>query len=701
MIDFEEHLYNDDPNQGHPDVRTRLKDVSYFFLGNGLIQAAVQAAPAGEGTPLGLLIMNPEHLGMKREALTLDTETGLENTMLHIRNRLPAGAAKSQPLAARESTSAEEGPDIASWINLSQSSVSFTAAWCEKSGLPTVQVDWQTEDFSISELFYCPDCAKARLIREIRIKNLIDTTLEMEWRTGILQKNIKKEISLIPGKEEKIFLGYTLNTGKNQVEIDLVSRVLTGSSTVQYWGKTMQISFGSPLLDRYFNAARYQLPVVMSRTGRVDASIWQYNREWVRDQAMMAVGLILVGHHETARKLLQRLLQEFVTDEGDTIDSSEIRDTDEVELDQNGVLLYALEKYLMWTEDESLISENWNKIKAVAEFPLRDIFIHKPSGMLCNTREYWERHRAHGIKPGLELIYQVFVAIGLSSASAMARLLGEYQEALRWKARAKDIKRNVLLHPDFCLVDDRGFIKRRRSSGKVQETIKPRKKTCFPPGVPLLAKGKHFLNPDASTALPIALGFIPPDSPAADATMNHLELLWNQAWSGGGYGRYHVSSEPDSPGAWPFPSLFIARAYLEIGNFERVWQILQWLDTLPGAVSGSWFENYGARVSPPFPQVGITPWTWAEMIILLVHHILGIQPEEEHIRFRPRLLPGVEKVKGSVPVRNFRLNLNLKRVAEKTTPTFKSDTLFIRSSANEILIPYPREDIIIRTELPV
>ena len=74
MIDVKEHYYDDDPESGHPDVRTRIKGVSYFFIGNGWIQGAVQVAPSGEGTPLGLLIMNPEYLGKKREALTMDKD---------------------------------------------------------------------------------------------------------------------------------------------------------------------------------------------------------------------------------------------------------------------------------------------------------------------------------------------------------------------------------------------------------------------------------------------------------------------------------------------------------------------------------------------------------------------------------------------------------------------------------------------------
>lgn len=62
MIDVKEHIYHDDPKVGHPDVKTRLKDGYYFFLGNGLIQAAIQVAPSNDGSPLGLIIMNPEQL---------------------------------------------------------------------------------------------------------------------------------------------------------------------------------------------------------------------------------------------------------------------------------------------------------------------------------------------------------------------------------------------------------------------------------------------------------------------------------------------------------------------------------------------------------------------------------------------------------------------------------------------------------------
>ena len=77
MIEASEHFYQDDPNHGPRDVATRLANVNYFFLGNGLIQAAVQYSPDGDGTLAGLLVMNPDRLRQKRAAVTMDARTGL------------------------------------------------------------------------------------------------------------------------------------------------------------------------------------------------------------------------------------------------------------------------------------------------------------------------------------------------------------------------------------------------------------------------------------------------------------------------------------------------------------------------------------------------------------------------------------------------------------------------------------------------
>jgi len=673
MINVKEHFCDDDPAKGHPDVRTKLKDVSYFFLGNGHIQAAVQIAPSGEGTPVGLLIMNPEYLGKKREALTFDPDSGLENTMIRL---ISAPSAKTTGTGSLE------------------------AGWLEEYEFPVAQVLWQVGNFRVAEFFYCPDLSHPAIMREVRLKNATDHIVQARLKTGILDNTIDEEFSLEPEGIKKIFLRYTLNSSGKHVILDLVSEAGIGRKALQYWKEKTYASFGSPILDNYFNASRFQLPAVISKSGKVDCSIWQHNRERVRDQAMMAVGLTISGHHKIAYTILDRLFEKFVTKKGDIIDSSEERGSDEVDLDQNGVLLFALKNYVLWTDSQELIVKHWNKIAASAEFHLSDVFLQKRSGLLANRKEYWGRNQAYGIVKGMELAHQLFAAIGLSAASTLAFIVSRKREALRWEEEARRIKSAMLDDSRYGLVDSRGFIKRRSADGIIQEIIKPLPKARLSEGVPLSLRREHRLNPDTSSVLPIAMRFISPDSPLASLTLDSVETLWNQAWKDGGYGRYHVSSETEFPGSWPFPSLFIARAYVETGNFEKVWKILQWLNKVPGALSGSWFEYYGQHLAPHFSQIGITPWTWAEMLILLIHHIIGIQPEVDHLRIRPKLIPGIEKIRASFPLRNKKIDIEIKSGRKKRSYGFRSNGKIIRSSEKEAHISYLEDDLWVEASLP-
>ncbi len=161
-----------------------------------------------------------------------------------------------------------------------------------------------------------------------------------------------------------------------------------------------------------------------------------------------------------------------------------------------------------------------------------------------------------------------------------------------------------------------------------------------------------------------------------------------------------ISSEPDSPGPWPFPSLFVARAYSEMQNGEKVRRILEWLNSLPGALSGSWFEFYGERLAPPFPQVGITPWTWAEMLILLVHHIIGIHPQFDRLRIQPKLLPEMNRIQASFPLRNTRLNLKIERRAQREPFVVSSNSTVLESSSTEAAIAYSKDKMQVKILIP-
>jgi hypothetical protein len=92
---------------------------------------------------------------------------------------------------------------------------------------------------------------------------------------------------------------------------------------------------------------------------------------------------------------------------------------------------------------------------------------------------------------------------------------------------------------------------------------------------------------------------------------------------------------------------------------------------VPGSRACSWFEFYGPRPVPPYPQVGIIPWTWAELIFLFVHHIAGVRPAGNALLIRPRLLPGLDRLRADIPVREGRLELSLRRARRGEEPGFR------------------------------
>ena len=649
-MDVREHFYTEDPSRGPVDGKTTLAGVDYFFLGNGLIQAAVQVASAEGATPVGLLVMDPERLGPKRAGLTFDGQTGLSATALSLTDGTAVYAAR--------------GPSV-------------KARWLPQSDDPVVEVAWRGGPYRVLEHFFCAAARSARVFRRVTVLRAAPGASRIRLRTGLAGRPVEAGLSLRANASPSVTFEYRLTRRAGRASVD--ARIADGgaepSGSRSVWADTAFCRFSDPLLDRFFAAAKFQLRAAVSASGRLDGSIWQYNLEWVRDQAFIAMALAMSGQAAVARTMLARLLSDFVSGEGATMDSSRFRPWQESEFDQNGVLLFAVASYLDWTGDRGLIEEHWKRIERTADFPLRPEFRHGPSGLLSNQREFWERHGAHGIRPGMELAHQLFVAMGLRSAGRIAALLGRGRKAAEWTAAAAALREAMLRSKRFSLVESGTFIKRRGVDGRVQEEIRPEEGSSFPGQTPLFGPGRHFLDPDTSSVLPIAWEFVDPAGRLARGTLASMETLWGQRWSGGGYGRYNVTSEPDSPGPWPFASLFVARAALEAGDGAKARRVLDWMGRVPGARAGSWFEFYGPRPVPPYPPVGIIPWTWAELIFLFIHHAAGVRPAEDALRVRPRLLPGQDRLEADLPLRGGRLELSVRRARRGEEPGFKVGTL--------------------------
>jgi hypothetical protein len=467
LISFEEHTYTDDPLIGHPDVRIRLKNAEYFFLGNGLIQGAVQYSPSGEGSPFGLLIMDPDKLSMKRDSLTMDEEMGLSETSLVISENFLSGHFDNEGIIH----------------------------WKNDHELPVIEVIWHWRSIKTIELFYCPDRTNPRIIREILVENLLSHNRKIKISTSIRREKLNHKIILHSKEQKKFYISYSCDNSGN-IRFELLHKINTEDAKI-FWKNQTDIKSNHLLIEKFFSSSAFQLASMVSAKGKMDASIWQYRREWVRDHSFMCLGLIYTGHYELARIFLKRLLNEFVSDEGDTLDSSERRHIDEVELDQNGVLLYAINEYLKWTGDNDFIIANKEKITSVASFPLRPEFHDNKYGLLHNSREYWERHSLHGITDGYEFAYQLWVIKGLKAAASLGR---EFYFGFpdKWETVARQISDTLLDEHNSGLISNGSLIKRRNRNGSIAETINPGSSKELPQKIPLVKPGDHFLNPDSS-----------------------------------------------------------------------------------------------------------------------------------------------------------------------------------------------------------
>lgn len=662
----------------HNDFQSNNPGMEYYFLGNGKILAAVQSAPKPEsGTHAGLLVMSSEHFGRKISTYLYHPERGLQNSRFMV---LVGGKAYAPEYA----TSA--------------------IRWEYPDGIPTIVLEWDAGGCRVREELFCP-INDAAIVRTVTIRNTSASSVDAsslillypnlmyfdEYNVDRARKTLKatgyqsmelfslnestvgdrhmniRVGDLAPGAEKTVTAILTLNLPRDQWEKKGLAVMREESK--QYWQHHATVETDHKGLNHLFASSKTGLRTAVAQSGKMDGAIWQYNMEWVRDQSMVAVGAAMSGQLEIAEALLRRMMTLSVDDDGKTVESSRHRPPETIELDQNGELLYALWMYWAWTGSDHLIREYWKKITNVAEYVLQPVFRDPRIGLLKNSREYWERDPAFGVKEGYESSYQTWNIVGLQLAAEMATHMSEPEKAKAWRDASALMKESFLKHPKFSLVDGGRFVKRRLVTGEVQRTFEPPNRQSMPKGMPLNVEPVSYCDPDASNVLPIMLGVVDPKSPLASKTLESMEHLWNQRWTTGGYARYDVTSEPDSPGPWPFATMFIARSYFEAGNDEKVWRSLQWLLDVQGGKAGSWLEYYGDRPTPPLPPVGIVVWTWGEIIAFFVHHMLGVRPNPRNLVIRPRLLKEMNELSAKLLVHGHDVNLTVRRSAGKPSAT--------------------------------
>ncbi len=681
------------------DYISYLPGVEYFLIGNGDIQGVVQlckdSTGPDQGSFFGFTIMSAEHFTQKWTTFLYSAGRGFGNTL--------------------------------AWLGVDENSYGISSkslknvAWKYIDGVPVVSVVWIEKNCEMEEQFFVPKDGPI-LFRRLHVRNLDveshrisagltlypniaffdevytnaeDRTANAEGFTKLKMYCYEKKIETLgrytiraqqgviaPGSETEATFAYYLDGGESLIRKNDLKTFWAGA--VDYWREKNTLSTGKPSLDSAWNLSRTGLKAHVASNGKRDSGIWEYGMEWVRDDVMIMTAFLQSGFFTEAKTLLERMFTKFVTEDGRTVESSQVFAFNFTEIDQNGELLYGTWAYLCWTGDYATVRKYWEKIVALAELPLRPFFRQPDSGLLSNVREFWERSDSFGVKPGYELAYQFWVILGLEKSAEVADKLGHGRYAARWRKASKEIREAFLGNPKFRLIEDGHFIKRRTLSGEWQKVMIPPNRKNMPAGTPIAVEETPLTEPDTSEVLPIMFEMIDPKSELAAKTLSWVESLWNERWKIGGYERYNSSSEPEPPGPWPFASLFVAQANWEAGNFEKGMRVIDWLSTINGGLSGGWFEYY----PDGHPSVGIIGWNWAEVVRFVVDHILGVRPQLDKLVIRPRLGAGIDTVKSRVKVREMRLDLTLTASGNESAATVNGKGIGLNDG--QLVLPYRR-----------
>ncbi len=679
------------------DYISYLPGVEYFLLGNGDIQGVVQYCKdnteAGNSSFFGFTIMDAERFTEKWSTYLYRTSSGLANGRMWI-------IVDGKTYAVSRENFKEIG-------------------WKQVEEVPVVSMRWEAGGCEVEEELFVPNeggiiFRRGAVRNDDVVSHKVETGLMIYPNVGLFDEiytdektktvnaegyatlrlvSMEKGVrtlgrydlrvdvgELAPGREATTTYAYCIRGDEKILKKKSYESIW--KDTASYWKAKTQVSTSNTNLDHVWEVSRTGVKAHVARSGKRDSGTWEYAMEWVRDDVMIMTAFLMAGFHDEAKVLLLRMLNKFVASDGRTVESSRVYDYQFTEIDQNGELLYGIWMYLCWSGDFATIRRYWDKIILLARLPLKPYFRDKKSGLLSNQREFWERSDSFGVKPGFELAYQFWVIMGLEKISEVADKLGRKSEAKEWRDAGRSIKNAFLNDPKFRLVEDGHFIKRRTLDGEWQKTFVPPNRKNMPAGTPIAIEENPLAEPDASEVLPIMFGMVDPASDLSRRTLEWIEPLWNQRWDIGGYERYDSSSEPEPAGPWPFPSLFIAQAYWEAGNYQKGMRVVDWLNNVHGGISGGWFEYYPKG----HPDVGLVGWNWAEVIRLVIDHIIGVKPELDNLVLRPKLAPELKAVKTQVRVREMDLNISMSTSAAITEARINGKEASLKGG--QLVIPY-------------
>ncbi len=341
-----------------------------------------------------------------------------------------------------------------------------------------------------------------------------------------------------------------------------------------------------------------------------DSSIFNYGRDyycycWPRDAAYALWPLMRLGHFTEAKQFLEfardtmhkdgYLMHKYQPDRaiGSTWHplvhgrSKELA----IQEDETACVIYMIGEFYEASRDKTFVENLYRTFVApCASFMTR--FIDEATGLPHASYDLWE-------EKFLTSTYTVCTVIaGLETASKIANLIEQPDDAVRWEHAADGIKKNLhkLLHKDGYFI--KGFLLQPDGSLEYDNTLDI----------------SNLYGPYMYARLPL-------NDENMKKTAAEIEKRLLNSSPGGGVPRYEndnyfLTKHQYKGNPWIVSSLWLAQYFASAGQTDKAKQLLDWSleRRLP---SGALSEQFDPETGAP---LGVTPlvWSHAELVNTLL-----------------------------------------------------------------------------------
>lgn len=267
----------------HIDFRSNHPGAECYFIGNGLITAALQTASNPEaGTHCGLFVMSPEHFGRRASTLLFHPERGVEHTRFVV---------------------TVDGEQYLPEYNSSK------VSWDYPGETPTIVIEWEAGNCHVREELYCPVNVSA-IIRNVKITNKGDTSISVQAlarlypnlmlfdeyhvdrekftltaigflrmqlfsseSSGVGDRNLNFDFHVVAaGASVVLNIVFTLNTTREEFERTSINTMKEETSS--FWKSRTQVNLYHTGLNHLFNCSKTALRASVAASGKTDGGIW-------------------------------------------------------------------------------------------------------------------------------------------------------------------------------------------------------------------------------------------------------------------------------------------------------------------------------------------------------------------------------------------------------------------------------------------